>query len=72
MPVENFLDEGKIIVCGKIIGLSILKMKSYNKKMLVLIKSKNLIRLSFCNRHHPFSTYVAFSEKLTFISFDDL
>ena len=39
--------------------------------MLVLIRSKDLIRLSFCSRHHPFRTYVAFSEKVTFIPSDE-
>ena len=47
MPVENFLDEGKVIVCGKIIGLSILKMKLYNKKNVSLNQEQKLNSLAF-------------------------
>ena len=37
LPVEKFFDHGKIL------GLSLLKMKSYNKKMLVLKPLKYIL-----------------------------
>ena len=44
--VENFLDEGKVNVCGKIIGLSILKMNSYNKKNVSVNQEQKLNSLA--------------------------